>query len=94
MIEPSDIETVAAWAKETGPGEDSLDALKAKLEAPLRFTFCSEDDISAAAKPVFEDEAFSLYLVGGGDDCNACVSLTIDFDVATGIVVAEVEPDD
>jgi hypothetical protein len=51
----------------------------------VRFTLCSEDDIHAG-KPVVENEGFDIYLVGSGEHC---LTLTNDYDLATGIVIAE-----
>ena len=55
-----------------------------------RFTLCSEDDIHAG-KPVLASEGYEIYLVGSGDHC---MSLTNDFALATGIVIAEVFPEE
>jgi hypothetical protein len=56
----------------------------------IRFTLCSEDDIHAG-KPVLEREGFDIYLVGNSDHC---LTLTNDYALATGIVVAEKYPDE
>lgn len=70
---------------------DSLlqDELK-KTYPDVRFTLCSEDDIHAG-KPVVEKEGFDIYLVGTSEHC---LTLTNDFDLATGVVIAEKYPDD
>lgn len=54
------------------------------------FTYCMEDDI-VTGKPVIEREAFNLYLIDGREHC---LCLTNDHDVATGVVVAEVIPEE
>lgn len=56
----------------------------------IRFTFCSEDDIHAG-KPVVEREEFDVYLVGSSDHC---LTLTNDYGLATGIVIAEKYPEE
>ena len=56
----------------------------------IHFTYCMDDDVFAAL-PVLEQERFNLYLV---DSRNHCISLTQDREIATGILVAEVEPED
>ena len=56
----------------------------------VHFTYCMDDDVFAGL-PVVEQERFNLYLV---DSSNHCLSLTQDKEIATGIVVAEVEPED
>jgi len=40
--------------------------------------------------PVIEKAAFNLYLIDGREHC---LCLTNDYDVATGIVVAEIIPE-
>ena len=50
------------------------------------FTYCQDDDVMAA--PVYESEGFNLYLV---DSSSHCLCFTKDMDVATGVVVAEIE---
>jgi len=57
----------------------------------IPFTLCSFDDIGANAKPVAERTEFKVYLVDSREHC-AC--LTNNNDIATGIVLAEVEDDD
>ena len=56
----------------------------------IHFTYCMDDDISNG-KPVMETAAFNMYLIDGREHC---LCLTNDFDVATGIVLAEVIEDD
>jgi hypothetical protein len=72
------------------PVDDTLKE-ELKLAFPgIRFTLCSEDDIHAG-KPVLQEQGFDLYLVGSSDHC---LSLTNDFALATGVVIAEVGPDE
>lgn len=53
----------------------------------IHFTYCMDDDV-VAATPVVERDAFNLYLI---DSRNHCLSFTQDMQVATGVVVAELE---
>jgi hypothetical protein len=46
------------------------------------------DDDVIAASPLHESENFNLYLI---DSRNHCLCFTQDMNVATGIVVAEIE---
>ncbi len=62
-----------------------LDALKQRFKG-IPLTACFEDDV-LTGKPVYRTGAFSIYLVGGGDHC---LTLTNDYDIATGVVIAEV----
>lgn len=74
-------------------GKPVDDTLKEELKQAfpgIRFTLCSEDDIHAG-KPVLESQGFDLYLVGSSDHC---LSLTNDFALATGVVIAEVGADE
>lgn len=69
------------------------DELVAQLRtefAPLHFTYCYDDDISGHS-PVIETEKFNLYLIDGREHC---LKMTNDYEVATGIVVAEIIADD
>ncbi len=54
----------------------------------IHFTYCMDDDIASAVKPVYEDSRFNLYLI---DSREHCLRLTDDNEIATGVVVAEVE---
>ncbi len=86
-------ETLTAGVAELAEGRivDSLlqDELRQAFPG-IRFTLCSEDDIYAA-KPVVEREGFDIYLVGSSDHC---LTLTNDYTLATGVVIAEKYPDE
>lgn len=56
----------------------------------VHFTYCMDDDIHTG-KPVYSSEAFNLYLVNSSQHC---LCLTNDYAHATGIVVAEVVPEE
>ena len=72
------------------PVDDTLkDELKTAFPG-IRFTLCSEDDINVG-KPVIESEGFAIYLVGSSDHC---LSLTNDYALATGVVIAEIFTED
>jgi len=65
------------------------EALKEELKQAfpgIRFTLCSEDDINAG-KPVMASKGFEIYLVGSSEHC---LTLTNDYALATGVVIAEV----
>lgn len=53
----------------------------------IHFTYCMDDDV-VAASPVYEAKTFNLYLIDGR---NHCLCFTQEMDVASGIVVAEIE---
>jgi hypothetical protein len=46
------------------------------------------DDDVIAASPLHESDNFNLYLI---DSSNHCLGFTQDLEVATGIIVAEIE---
>lgn len=75
-------------------GSQSLDTdLFARLKqqfSGVRLTACFEDDIYSG-RPVYACEQFAIYLVGSSDHC---LSLTNDYDIATGVVIAECIPDE
>lgn len=86
MITAQQIEAVSSWVS-AHPGELQLD-MKLREEFPdLHFTCCMDDDV-VAAKPVYEHQEFNLYLI---DSSNHCLSFTQELEIATGIVVAEIE---
>ena len=81
-------EALIAKVAEVSKGKLIDESLKEKLRKSfpgIRFTLCSEDDIHSG-KPVLEEEGFSIYLVGSSDHC---LTLTNDFSLATGVVIAE-----
>ncbi|MGD8591004.1 MAG: DUF6129 family protein [Chromatiales bacterium] len=53
----------------------------------LHFTFCQDDDV-VAARPVYEEASYNLYLI---DSRNHCLCFTQDLALATGVVVAEID---
>lgn len=53
----------------------------------IHFTFCMDDDVMAA-RPLYENPAFNLYLIDSRDHC---LCFTQDMEVATGVVLAEIE---
>lgn len=57
----------------------------------IRFTYCMNEDITANAKPAKECDGFNIYFV---DAREHCMCLTNDYDIASGIVLAEVFDDE
>ena len=81
-------EVVVANVAGMANGKPVDEILKADLRQAfpgIRFTLCSEDDINAG-KPVMAAEGFDIYLVGSGEHC---LTLTNDYSLATGVVIAE-----
>lgn len=88
MISVEQAQEIAAKCIELGVGDDTVSELR-KQYPGIHFTYCMDDDIPNA-KPVIEDSLFNLYLIDGREHC---LCLTNDYDVATGIVVAEIIAD-
>jgi hypothetical protein len=89
MIDTEILDRVAEITLARGLDETTVQALRATWPA-MHFSYCLDDDISGVA-PVRELQGINLYLVDGR---NHCLSLTGDPEAATGLVLAEVEPDD
>ena len=89
MITMQNAEKIAAEVKNRGLDYDTVAALRTSYP-DIHFTYCMDDDITSG-KPVLESGAFNVYLIDGREHC---LCLTNDFDVATGIVLAEVIEDE
>jgi len=89
IIDEAMLKDVAKIAN-SKPVDDTLKEELKQAFPGIRFTLCSEDDIHAG-KPVLEAEGFDIYLVGSSDHC---LTLTNDFALATGVVIAETWADD
>lgn len=88
-MEQTTLEAVTAHLESNGVDDTQLAALRGQFEN-VHFTYCSDDDVSNG-KPVVKRSAFNLYLVDGSDHC---LQITSSLEGATGLVVAEVEPDE
>jgi Family of unknown function (DUF6129) len=86
MINEQDLENIVAVLKKGELGDTITRGLKAKWP-DIHFTYCLDDDISAA-HPVREYETFNLYYVSGN---GGCISFTSSAERATGLVIAEIE---
>ena len=89
MISVENTQAIAAEVKNKGLDYDVVAGLRQSYP-DIHFTYCMDDDITTG-KPVVESDAFNIYLVDGREHC---LCLTNDFDVATGIVLAEVIADE
>ncbi len=88
MISTEQVSAIAAKIETLGVDETTVSALRQQYQ-PLHFTYCMDDDLPNNT-PVVENKDFNLYLIDGRDHC---LCLTNDYEVATGIVVAEVIPE-
>jgi hypothetical protein len=86
MISQAQLDQVSGMLAAQPIGEAAVTALRERFP-DIHFTYCMDDDV-VAASPVHETESFNLYLI---DSRNHCLCFTQEMDVATGIVVAEIE---
>ena len=91
MIDPNQLGQISAQVRGQAVLSDDTVSLLRRDFPGIHFTYCMDDDIVTRAKPVYEHPRFNLYLV---DSREHCLCLTNDPDIATGVVVAEVETDD
>jgi len=88
MITNEQINAIKAKIEAMGLSDDTVSELRQHYQ-PIHFTYCMDDDLPNNT-PVVEHADFNLYLIDGREHC---LCLTNDFNVATGIVVAEIIPD-
>ncbi|WP_333874675.1 DUF6129 family protein [Methylobacter sp.] len=88
MITTNQVTAIAAEIEASGVDESTVSALRQQYQS-IHFTYCMDDDLPNS-KPVIEHKDFNLYLI---DSREHCLCLTNDYDVATGIVVAEIIPE-
>jgi Family of unknown function (DUF6129) len=88
MITIEQVNAIATKIETMGANETSVSELRQQYQ-PLHFTYCMDDDLPNNT-PVIENKDFNLYLIDGREHC---LCLTNDYEVATGIVVAEIIPD-
>jgi hypothetical protein len=88
MITAEQLNAIAAKIETLGVDESTVVTLRQEYPA-IHFTYCMDDDLPNNV-PVIENATFNLYLIDGREHC---LCLTNDYDVATGIVVAEIIAD-
>ncbi|MET0065357.1 MAG: DUF6129 family protein [Candidatus Thiodiazotropha sp.] len=86
MISTDQLEQIGAFTQTHAPSEATLALLREKYP-DIHFTYCMDDDV-VAARPVHESDTFNLYLI---DSRNHCLGFTQDPEIATGVVVAEID---
>jgi hypothetical protein len=86
MITQSQIIDIGKMLSQRSVDESAVIELRQQFPE-LHFTYCMDDDVIAAS-PLHESETFNLYLI---DSRNHCLCFTQDLDIATGVVVAEIE---
>lgn len=89
MIEAATIDRIAEMTLAQGLDEGTVQALRAAWPG-MHFSYCMDDEI-CGVEPVRSMQGVNFYLVDGREHC---LCLTNNPEVATGLVLAEVEPDD
>lgn len=89
MITEQQVKEVAARVEAAALGEALIGDLR-QAYPDVHFTYCMDDDINVPS-PVFEGQGFNIYLVDGREHC---LCLTKDYEVASGMVLAEVVDDE
>lgn len=88
MITTDQVSAIAAKIEVLGVDDTTVSALRQEYET-IHFTYCFDDDLPNNV-PILEKGNFNLYLIDGREHC---LCLTNDYNVATGIVVAEIISD-
>lgn len=89
MIATEQIEQISDALKDQGLDEVVVSGLREQFP-DIHITYCMDDDV-CGPKPVLESERFNIYLVDGRDHC---LAFTQNAEIATGVVLAEVEEDE
>lgn len=89
MIAAEQIEQISASVQQSGLDEVVVAGLREQFPE-IHFTYCMDDDV-CGPRPVKEADGFNIYLVDGRDHC---LAFTSSNEVATGVVLAEVEDDE
>ena len=89
MIDTDTLDRIADMTLAQGLDEGTVQSLRAAWPG-MHFSYCMDDEI-CGVEPVRELQGVNLYLVNGHEHC---LSLTSNQDSATGLLLAEVEPDD
>jgi len=89
LLSQENTQSIFEEVKRVGLDHETLSKLRESFPG-IHFTYCMDDDISNA-KPVMSDKDFNVYLVDGREHC---LCLTNDYDIATGVVLAEVIDDE
>jgi len=87
---PEQLDEISTYISGHEIGEELIATLR-KQYPDYHFTWCFDDDVGAAAKPYVTQPNFNLYLVNSSDHCSV---LSNDIENASGVVLAEVIPDD
>jgi hypothetical protein len=88
MITTTQLAEISSQIKAHGMDESILSPLRQAYQN-IHFTYCMDDDVGSY-QPVLTETAFNLYLIDGREHC---LRFTNDYDIATGVVIAEIVAD-
>lgn len=83
------IQQIASQVERQGLDEAAVTALRSAYP-DIHFTYCSDDDVNFG-KSVLQADGFNVYLVDSRDHC---LRFTSDIEVASGLVLAELEAEE
>ncbi len=89
MIDAETLDRIAETALAQGLDESTVQGLRGVWPG-MHFSYCMDDEI-CGVEPVRELDGMNLYAVNGHEHC---LSLTSNLEIATGLVLAEVETED
>lgn len=89
MIATEQIEQISSAVQQQGLDEVVVAGLRERFPN-IHFTYCMDDDVCGPS-PIMESNGFNIYLVDGREHC---LAFTQSMDVATGVVLAEVEDEE
>ncbi|MCX7946657.1 MAG: DUF6129 family protein [Hydrogenophilus sp.] len=87
-MQPDILRPIVEMLDRLGPQPETIARLR-DLHPELHFTLCNADDIPPRRSPIHRGVGFSLYLVG---NTGPCLSLTDEWESASGLVIAIEEP--
>jgi len=85
MITKEQVNDVVAKIETLGLDDSTISELRQQYQG-IHFTYCMDDDLPNNV-PIIENETFNIYLIDGREHC---LCLTSDYEIATGLVVAEI----
>ncbi|KJV07377.1 DUF6129 family protein [Methylocucumis oryzae] len=88
MMNVEQVQAIAERITALGLSDETVSVLRQDYQ-PIHFTYCMDDDLPNNT-PVMTQPEFNLYLIDGREHC---LCLTNNYDVATGIVIAEIIPE-
>lgn len=86
MITAAQVEEIGSLVAAQSVCESTVAKLRESYPS-MHFTYCMEDDV-CGANPVYQNDRFNLYLI---DSRSHCLAVTEENEIATGIVLAEID---